>query len=232
MHHVLTAYSLGANMEQLQKIYDDHSSYQREINPVTRKLDRSNYKDYLGVLDAYSDYLAFFKAEISSHGMIETVRRFVFSDNMLARFLGGAYHPLIHMGYAFEFSLPDTAAEALALTACTEDHLKQLIPTQAPLQEGKIDAVDAASSAVDKLTSQLIHSLGVSSDASVDRTSEQEQGVKNSVLVLFDAVRQDHLLDGVVKYTDDNKFGTLRSNQDAMKRLQTYAAQWRVQGEK
>lgn len=218
---------MGANTEQLQKIFDDHSSYQRQIKPVKHQLDRSNYQDHLGDLDAYSDYLAFFKAEIAAHGMVETVRRFIFSGDMLARFLGGVYHPLIHMGYAFEFNLPDICAEALALTACTEDNFKLLIPDLAPLQEN-VSVIDSASSAVDKLTSQLVHSLGLSSDAS-DRTRVNKEQ-QNTALALLEDIRNDQNLKGVVKYTDSNRFNTLRDDTEAMKRLRIYVEKWQVQG--
>ncbi|KAI9496473.1 hypothetical protein BDB00DRAFT_869413 [Zychaea mexicana] len=50
--------------------------------------------------------------------MIDTMRYWVFEDEMLSRTVGGAYHPLIHLAYEVEFNLPNVAAEqALAMAA-------------------------------------------------------------------------------------------------------------------
>ena len=48
---------------------------------------------------------------------------------MLARALGSATHPLIHLGYAVEFNLPLLAAEGLAMAACSADTLVHFSPS-------------------------------------------------------------------------------------------------------
>lgn len=67
--------------------------------------------NHLGEANAYTSYLRFFEKEIEQHGIINTVRRFVWSGDMLSRTLGGALHPIIHIGYGVEFSLPGQTAE-------------------------------------------------------------------------------------------------------------------------
>lgn len=111
-HHVLAAYSFGANEERLEEIYQRHASYQRKIPPsLDVTLTRDNYKDYLGQSKAYANYLRLFEDEIGQHGIVETIRRWVWSGDMLSRLVGGAFHPLIHVGYGVEFGLTGQVAE-------------------------------------------------------------------------------------------------------------------------
>jgi hypothetical protein len=111
-HHVLAAYSFGANEKRLEEIYQNHASYQRKIPPsLDVTLTRDNYKDYLGQVKAYANYLRLFKNEIGQHGIVDTIRRWVWSGDMLSRLVGGVYHPLIHVGYGVEFGLAEQVAE-------------------------------------------------------------------------------------------------------------------------
>ncbi|CAO3629812.1 unnamed protein product [Cunninghamella echinulata] len=138
-HHILAAYSLGAKEEQLAKIYKEHASYQRPLPPILGEtITRDNYSKYLGSAKAYTSYLHFFEKEIAQYGIIDTVRRFVWSGDMLARTLGGALHPIIHIGYGIEFSLPGQAAEGLALAACTEGSITKWISERPPISDSLV----------------------------------------------------------------------------------------------
>ncbi|KAI9245865.1 hypothetical protein BDA99DRAFT_527654 [Phascolomyces articulosus] len=133
-HHYLAAYSFGASKERLQAIYDINAKPQRPLPPSVGTLNEDNYDQQLGNRDAYTSYLKFFKTEIDKRGMVDAIRYWTFLDgkeNMLARVLGSAIHPLIHFGYAVEFNLPSIAAEGLAMAACSEDDLVHFTPAAA-----------------------------------------------------------------------------------------------------
>ncbi|KAI7855362.1 hypothetical protein BDC45DRAFT_439079 [Circinella umbellata] len=121
-HHYLAAFAFGADTKRLQEIFDLHASYQRPIPASITTLTRDTYRKEIRNRDAYTSYLNLFTNEIEKYGVLETVRYWIFKDEMLAQLLGGAYHPLIHLGYAIEFNLPNVTAEALAMMACCEDY--------------------------------------------------------------------------------------------------------------
>ncbi|KAI9264160.1 hypothetical protein BDA99DRAFT_508588 [Phascolomyces articulosus] len=143
-HHYLAAYALGADMKRLQDIFYAHSSYMRPIPDAVGVLTRETYRNEISNRDAYTSYLNLFKDEIQQHGLVDTVRYWLFKDDMLAHTIGGAYHPLIHLGYALEFNLPNIGAEALAMAACTEpspalvmEHVNDKTKEGLPLKEIK-----------------------------------------------------------------------------------------------
>ncbi|KAF8217456.1 hypothetical protein K438DRAFT_2006594 [Mycena galopus ATCC 62051] len=74
----------------------------------------------------YPDYLAFFSSEIVKYGVPGVLERYVFSPEangngtlMLARFVGGAVHPMIETGYGVEFGQDSFVANGLAQAALT-----------------------------------------------------------------------------------------------------------------
>ncbi|KAI8137036.1 hypothetical protein BJV82DRAFT_718483 [Fennellomyces sp. T-0311] len=248
IHHYLAAYSMGADTKRLQEIYDDHASYQRKLPPSVADLTRENYKSELSNRAAYTSYLKLFQKEIEQHGMIDTIRRWVFSDDMLSRTIGGAYHPLIHIGYAVEFNLPSVAAEGLAMAACTEPNLSSLIPNQSSLQEilVPVQASTMASSArhsVSQVTHDLALKLGLSpkplsngkepqSTHSLTATN-MTPGLKealnnNNVVELVEEIHRDPDFDGVIKFTDQNKIRAFLANEKAVEKLKIYASRWHV----
>ncbi|KAI9264167.1 hypothetical protein BDA99DRAFT_463108 [Phascolomyces articulosus] len=129
MHHYLAAYALGASKERLQEIYDTHASYMRPIPDSVGIITRNTYRQELGNRNAYTSYLNFFTEEIKQFGMMETIRYWMFKDDMLTLVLGALYHPTIHLAYAAEFNLPKIASEALAMAACTDHRLVPLFGT-------------------------------------------------------------------------------------------------------
>ncbi|KAI8137516.1 hypothetical protein BJV82DRAFT_566552, partial [Fennellomyces sp. T-0311] len=141
-HHYLAAYSLGATKERLQEIYNGHKNFLRPMPPAVGEFTEENYRVRIDNHDAYTSYLNFFKSEIEELGMMKAVTKWLFKDDMLARFLGGVYHPLIHLGYAIEFGLETLAVESLAMAACTEGDfapLMNLTGSTAPIPNGTED---------------------------------------------------------------------------------------------
>ncbi|KAI9258787.1 hypothetical protein BDA99DRAFT_561177 [Phascolomyces articulosus] len=124
IHHYLAAYAFGASKERLQTIFDDHASHQRPLRDPIGTITFETYQSELGNRDAYTSYLIFFQKDIKKHGIIGAIRRGVLQNmDMLARTLSGIFHPLIHLGYAIEFDLPNVAAEGLAMAACEDNAL-------------------------------------------------------------------------------------------------------------
>ncbi|KAG8685474.1 hypothetical protein FRC11_010516 [Ceratobasidium sp. 423] len=125
-HHLLAAYTLGAPAHVLQEIYDSHSAYQRPAYQSPVPINHNNWTEHLGDEDFYNAYMNFFSVEIKEHGLGSTLEKYVFSHEanwaddqprMLDRFIAGAFHPIIHFGYAVEFGIDGMAAEGLAQTA-------------------------------------------------------------------------------------------------------------------
>lgn len=243
----MAAYSLGASKEKIQRIFDEHASYQKPLPPSITTITRENYKDYLGQAEAYTSFLQFFQSEIEKNGHVETIRRWVWTGDMLARTVGGAYHPLIHIGYSLEFNIPGIAAEGLAMAACTEDHLVVIIPNQPELQtallptQAQVYAENATSTArgymthlVDQLSTQINTHLGISEKVvspSAATRSMNDPSVpaflkENSLIGIFNDIRKDPLFDNLVKSSDNLRSQIILKNKVATDRIRDYVNQW------
>lgn len=227
IHHLLAAYSMGADTRRLQEIYDFHASYQRKLPPPLQDLDRNNFRSQLGNRDAYTSFLNMFTKEIDEYGMIETVRRWVWSEDFLARTVGGAYHPLIHLGYALEFDLPKVAAEALAMAACTEANLSPLVSKQ-PAIKSTIEPV-ARESKLSQLASDVASRLNIAVTHTTQK--ELENALKdNAIISVVQEIQKDTDFDDVVKFKDSNKIRKFLGNEKAVNKLKTYTSKWKVEG--
>ncbi|KAI8137021.1 hypothetical protein BJV82DRAFT_636920 [Fennellomyces sp. T-0311] len=229
VHQLLTAYALGADANQLQKIFDDHAVYQRSLPPSVSDLTRDNYKEYLGNRDAYTSYLNLFKKEIEQHGMCDTIRRWVFADDMLARTVGGAFHPVIHLGYAIEFDLPSVAAEGLALAACSSGKFSYFLPDHSPVQDtlGKINEYHDTAD-------YTVANLGIGSKPCTNGNHSNghkslEQVLKDNAMVqLAEEICKDPDFDDVVSFADKNKLRVVLANEKAVEKLKGYTSRWQV----
>ncbi|EKM51237.1 uncharacterized protein PHACADRAFT_263270 [Phanerochaete carnosa HHB-10118-sp] len=100
-------------------------------------IDDTNWKDYLGDDRYYQAYVSFFSSKLldkaaGKNAIQRVLEDYVFSVDanltpgksangqkplVLARFLGGFLHPLIHAGYGAEFGLPGLIAEGISEAA-------------------------------------------------------------------------------------------------------------------
>ncbi|KAL0490354.1 oxidoreductase [Acrasis kona] len=119
-HHILAAYSLGADKDRLDRIYYSHKVAQRTKEPPKYELTLGNWRCHLGDEHAYTDFANFFLDHIQSHGWKTTVTMFAFDPTMFLRLTAGIFHPLIHLGYGLEFQNETMVAEGLAMTAVHE----------------------------------------------------------------------------------------------------------------
>lgn len=220
---------MGADTRRLQEIYDYHASYQRKLPPPVQDLDRDNFRTQLGNREAYTSFLNMFTKEIDEHGMVETIRRWVWSEDFLARTIGGAYHPLIHLGYALEFNLPGVAAEALAMAACTDPILSPLVSKYPSIKSGTIEPVQRAESKLSQLASDIASRLNISVTHTTQK--ELENALKNNPIIgLVQEIHKDAEFDDVVKFTDPAKIRKVLRSEKAVNKLKAYASKWKVEG--
>jgi len=138
-HRALAIWSLGAPGDVIQEGYKRDSSYQRQVPESPGPITLDNFKDHVANKRYYAGYLAFFTDIIREKGIAAAVEQFIFSKeftytskgrhpDMLGRFFGGLFHPMIHIGHGFEFCLPGLVAEGLAQAALHSDDSSALIP--------------------------------------------------------------------------------------------------------
>ncbi|KAI0791403.1 hypothetical protein C8Q75DRAFT_76228 [Abortiporus biennis] len=146
-HHILAIWALGANKKLVEVAYQTHVVYQKPAFPSPEVIDEKNWKDHLGDDKYYQAYLTFFSNKLLSGDTGNAVEDastvfedYIFSKDanlvpgatskeppyLLARYLGGFLHPLIHSGYGAEFGLLGTWAEGLA-EACVQDPMGQTL---------------------------------------------------------------------------------------------------------
>ncbi|KAI8987312.1 hypothetical protein BDF20DRAFT_849389 [Mycotypha africana] len=259
IHHLLAAYSLGASKEKIQEIFDYHAKDQRPLPPSVGELTRENYTEQLGNGDAYTSFLNLFKKEVDKYGMHDTVRRWVWSGDLLARTIGGAYHPVIHIGYGLEFGIPAIVAEGLAMAACTEPNFTGVVPKQPPLRtssmlipaQAQAIAENTSSAArgyvtqfIDQLSQQISTRLKVSDNKEESTTAEtgaaksveddQSKDIPNflkgnELFAVLDQIRKDPTFDSSVSFKDDQKLDAVLKDQNALNKLKDYAAQWKIE---
>ncbi|KAI8077844.1 uncharacterized protein BX664DRAFT_353676 [Halteromyces radiatus] len=207
-HHLLAAYSFGANEERLEQIYKDHASYQRPLPPLLeRPLTRENYQVQLGKASAYTSFLKLFETEIEQHGIFDTIRRWVWSGDMLSRLVGGVYHPLIHVGYGVEFGIAGQVAEGLAMVACTDLRYSPWINDNPPLSDS-------------------IPNVPSISTIPVQRPESKEND-KNVLLDILQDIRQDAFFENTICKEDENPISKLFSQPRVVDKINDYAKQWK-----
>lgn len=118
--------------------------------------DPAVFKEHLGKSESYTDYLHFFQDKITSRGVEEVVREYLFNgdeqaDDLLGRLYSGTpcqrmvlstylytlgfEHPILHLGFGLEFQQPCLVAEALASAAIHDTWpLPIVLPTEAYLK--------------------------------------------------------------------------------------------------
>lgn len=156
VHMLLADYSLGASLSRLQEVYKIEEKMQK---PKLDKHDNFKWTDHLGDENYYSDYLEFMNQEVQRLGRVEAVEKYAFDEkhNMLARWLGGAYHPFIHTGYGLEFGSDGIVAEGLAEMCVHGETSKPLFPHESLLSNilSKLPHSQSSETALDIAKSTL-----------------------------------------------------------------------------
>ncbi|KAI1487490.1 hypothetical protein F5X96DRAFT_649724 [Biscogniauxia mediterranea] len=157
-HHLLALYGTGASAEDIEKAYNDNTSYQRPAmkthgNPVEDFKDWEKAKKCLGKGQYYPDFLAYFQAEIERLGWQKTIHEHMFkgderSEDMLLRMFAGLVHPLLQLMYGVEWQQPAMVAMGLAQAAVHRDELRAFI-------HASEEAAKSASTPMPRITSLL-----------------------------------------------------------------------------
>ena len=148
-HMLLADYSLGASVKRLKEVYKQEDQMQR---PKPQKHSDFKWTEHLGEKEYYSDYLDFMLKEVEKLGRIGAIEKYAFDEenNMLARFVGGVYHPMIHIGYGLEFGIDGMVAEGLAQMCTHADLNKALVPREIKTSKGVgLTALDIAKAMIE-----------------------------------------------------------------------------------
>ena len=100
-HHLLAMWALGATPSEIQDMWDYNTPYQDDMNPGYPEASSKHglynpevFQMCLGIDDCYPDFLKFFEEEISSKGMQEVVKEYLFkgderANDILGRMFAG-----------------------------------------------------------------------------------------------------------------------------------------------
>jgi len=127
VHHLLAAYAFGASSERLNRIYEKYANYLRPRLPPKVTITEENWTEYLGRADLWTEYLVFFEDIVERDGYKKAFENYGFHPSMLSLLYARAFHPIIHIGYGYEFNLPLIVAEGLAQAAVHNNLLINLI---------------------------------------------------------------------------------------------------------
>ncbi|KAG0214664.1 hypothetical protein BGX28_001702 [Mortierella sp. GBA30] len=203
-HGVLAAYSLGASPNRLRAIYESHAADQRPIGFVQKSFTTSDWKSELGQRDFYASYLEFFRGEIQRLGRVDAVVKYAFDPDVIGRTFSGAFHPIIHMGYGFDFEMDGTVAEGLAMTAVTSTMMQPFVVHPA--------------GAVERVTTKMAAQLSTS-----------HAPTPQTVVEILKDIREDHELDNVTTYSKPSKITDVVENDIVASKIQRYLSGWEVE---
>ncbi|KAF8923044.1 hypothetical protein BGZ58_003435 [Dissophora ornata] len=204
-HGVLAGYSLGASPNRLRAIYESHAADQRPIGSVQKSFTTSDWRSELGERDFYASYLEFFRSEVQRLGRVDAVVKYAFDSDTIGRTFSGAFHPLIHIGYGFDFEIDATVAEGLAMMAVTSALMAPFIVHPAGV--------------VEKITSKVAAQLSIS-----------KSSTPKTVVEILKAIQDDRELDDVAAYPMPSKTMEVVKHEKVASKIQHYLSGWDVEG--
>ncbi|KAL1839017.1 hypothetical protein VTJ49DRAFT_1992 [Mycothermus thermophilus] len=123
MPHILcSAYHLGATPQQLYHIYDEEAKTLEPWKDSPSELAQDDWRDFLGDKRYQRAYVDFFEDALAMryhYNWKAVMEEYMFKGDepLINGLIGGLGHPLIHLGYAYEFDSREIAMEALGLAA-------------------------------------------------------------------------------------------------------------------
>ncbi|KAK3394031.1 hypothetical protein B0H63DRAFT_459775 [Podospora didyma] len=123
MPHILcSAYLLGAHPEHLYRIYDVESKSLEPWQDSPSEIIEEDWSDFLGDKRYQRAYVDFFEDALAmkfKYRWTKVIEEYVLGgkEPLVNCLIGGLGHPLIHLGYAYEFDNREIAMEALGLAA-------------------------------------------------------------------------------------------------------------------
>ncbi|KAK0613048.1 hypothetical protein B0T17DRAFT_542626 [Bombardia bombarda] len=133
MPHILcSAYLLGAQPAQLYHIYDEESKTLDPWVDSPSEVLQEDWKDFRGDKRYQRAYVDFFEDALAmkhAYDWKKVVHEYMFEgqEPLVNGLIGGLGHPLIHLGYAYEFDNREIAMEALALSATQYNFLHRYL---------------------------------------------------------------------------------------------------------
>ncbi|KAI6716721.1 hypothetical protein PZA11_003390 [Diplocarpon coronariae] len=133
MPHLLgSAYLLGADAEQLNKIYDEESRELEEWKDSPAEVTDKDWREFLGDKRYQRAYVDFFEDEMAlkhDYDWKAVADEYLFSgeEPLINGVIGGLGHPLIHLGYAYELSSKELGTEALSMASTSYNYLHKYL---------------------------------------------------------------------------------------------------------
>ncbi|KAJ7151833.1 hypothetical protein C8R43DRAFT_483522 [Mycena crocata] len=132
-HHLVAAYDMGAPPALLKLIYEDELPILRPLDRQGTDITESNWTTRLGEHNVW-ELSGIFSDQVAKDGVEETMRKYVMSAEangngaaMLGRFLAGAFHPFMQVGFGVELGQDYIVAQALAMAAVTSPDFTNFI---------------------------------------------------------------------------------------------------------
>ncbi|CAP67994.1 uncharacterized protein PODANS_1_18630 [Podospora anserina S mat+] len=133
MAHILcSSYLLGAESQHLYHIFEVEAKTLEPWKDSPAEMGEEDWRDFLGdkryqraFVDFFEDALAM-KHAYKWKGVVE---EYMFSGDepLVNGLVGGLGHPLIHLGYAYEFDSREIATEALGLASTQYNYLHRYL---------------------------------------------------------------------------------------------------------
>lgn len=184
----------------------------------------------------YWPFLEFWDQETRALGLGATLERYVLSDEanwgnnrMLGRLIGGAVHPLIHVGYGAEFDLPGIMAEGLSMAAITKPAWHNLLP------EGWHDEIGVKEGTRQDATADRLAKLDVqdrehASNAAADGATASNPRSGLSVFsICAQAYADERLAPGkLIRYDMSDKFDALLLSKEGPALINEHTSKWHI----
>ncbi|KAF3067315.1 Oxidoreductase AflY [Daldinia childiae] len=131
--HILgSAYILGADVQQLHKIYDVEAQDLESWKESPAEIAQEDWRDFLGEPEYQRAYVDFFEDSLALRHNYQwkgVVEEYIYGgkEPLVNCLIGGLGHPLIHLGYAYEVDSREVAMEALGMAATQYNFLHKYI---------------------------------------------------------------------------------------------------------
>jgi hypothetical protein len=134
---IIALHELGASNARLSEFFERYRT-RLEPAPVSHEpITRETFRDHLGTQSRCGDYLAFFEGEIARTGEDGALRAYL--PALMPGVAGGAFHPLIRLGYAVHAHDAADVAVSLAYFADAFIRLGDAAPSAATGSAAPLD---------------------------------------------------------------------------------------------
>ncbi|EGS23613.1 uncharacterized protein CTHT_0003080 [Thermochaetoides thermophila DSM 1495] len=131
-HLLASSYHLGALTQQLYHLYDEEAKTLEPWKDSPHEISRDEWRDFLGARHFQRAWVDFFDDQLAMKfgwNWKNLMEEYMFQGDepLINSLISGLGHPLIHLGYAYEFDSREVATEALGLAATCYDFLHKYV---------------------------------------------------------------------------------------------------------